>query len=85
MEMFRTVHLSLTPIAVSFVYAATVGIAHGTTPEVWAAHQKEVVAACAAASNLRHAKPAGKRLSNCGLRPRQDRPIDLVSFGPAST
>jgi hypothetical protein len=33
--------------------------ARGTTPEAWAAHEKEVVTACAAASNLRDPTPGG--------------------------
>ena len=58
--MFRTAHIFLTAVAVAFIDVAMVGTAHGTTPDAWAAHEKEVVSACAAASNLRHAKPGGK-------------------------
>ena len=36
------------------------GGARGATSEAWAVHEKEVVSACAAASNLREAKAAGK-------------------------
>ena len=34
--------------------------AHGATPQAWADHEKEVLSACVAASNLREAKAAGK-------------------------
>ena len=59
MEMFRTTHLSLTVAALGFLEIAMVGVAHGTPPEAWAANETEVVAASAAASNLREAKPGG--------------------------
>jgi hypothetical protein len=59
MQMFRTAHISLTLAAIALLNIATVGVAHGTTPDAWAAHEKEVVSACAAASNLRDAKPGG--------------------------
>ena len=59
MEMLRTTHISLTVAAIASLDIATVGLAHGTTPDAWVAHEKEVVSACAAASNLREAKPGG--------------------------
>ncbi len=31
----------------------------GSTPDAWAAHEREVIAACAAASNLLDARPGG--------------------------
>jgi len=60
MEIFRTANISLTVAALAFLEIATVSVAHGTTPEAWAAHEREVVSACAAASNLREAKPGGR-------------------------
>lgn len=36
------------------------GLAQGATPDAWAAHEKEIVAACVEASNLHGAKPGGK-------------------------
>ncbi len=45
---------------VVLVDVATVGAAHSATPDAWAAYEKEVVAACVAASDLRAARPAGK-------------------------
>ncbi|MGH8680845.1 MAG: hypothetical protein ACREVP_04970 [Burkholderiales bacterium] len=59
MKTFRTAYIFLTAVAIGFIDIATVGVAHGTTPDAWAAHAKEVVSACAAASNLRDAKPGG--------------------------
>jgi hypothetical protein len=59
-EKLRTASMSLTLVGITFLEVATVGIAHGSTPEAWTAHEKEVVSACAAASNLRDATPGGR-------------------------
>jgi len=42
-------------------FSGILGVARtlGATPEAWVAHEKEVVTACAAASNLRDPKPGG--------------------------
>jgi hypothetical protein len=42
-------------------FSGILGVARtrGATPEAWAAHEKEVVTACAAASKLRDPKPGG--------------------------
>jgi hypothetical protein len=60
MGMFRTGQASLVAVAIAFVPITMVGVADSSTPEAWAAHEKEVVSACAGASNLHDAKPAGK-------------------------
>jgi hypothetical protein len=59
MDMFRTAYFSLALIAIGFVLIPAVGVADGTTLDAWAAHKKEVVSACTAASSLRDAKPGG--------------------------
>jgi hypothetical protein len=59
MQMLRTAHICLALAAIAFFAVSIVGVAHGTTPDAWAAHEREVVSACAAASNLRDAKPGG--------------------------
>ena len=62
METFSTTHVSLAAATIAFIAAAMVGVANGTTPDAWAAYEKEVVSACVAASNLLDAKPGGKLL-----------------------
>ncbi len=57
MNEFRSSRAAAT---VAFVGIATAGLADGTTPDAWAAHEKDVASACVAASNLRNAKPGGK-------------------------
>ena len=59
METFRITHVSLAAAIFAFIAAAMVGVANGTTPDGWAAYEKEVVSACVAASNLRDASLAG--------------------------
>jgi hypothetical protein len=44
---------------VSLAAAGFCGLAHGDAPEARAAYEKEVMAACVAASNLRRARPGG--------------------------
>ena len=60
MNEFRSTHVSHAAVAVAIVGIATAGPAFGTSPDAWAAHEKEVVSACTAASNLRDAEPGGK-------------------------
>jgi len=62
METLRTTHVFPAAATLAFIAAAVVGVANGTTPDGWAAYEKEVVSACVAASNLRDAKPGGKLL-----------------------
>jgi hypothetical protein len=55
---FRVSAAVTVSMACTIIFACDVTWA--TTPEAWAAHEREVVAACVAASRLRGAKPAGK-------------------------
>ena len=59
MNECRSRYLSHVVATVAFVGIATAGLVGGTTPDAWADHEKEVTSACAAASNLRDAKPGG--------------------------
>jgi hypothetical protein len=59
-EKLRTASISITLVGIVFLAVVTAGIARGSTPEAWTAHEKEVVSACAAASNLREATPGGR-------------------------
>jgi hypothetical protein len=60
MKTTRIVRTPLMVAAFAFLGAAPAGVAYGATPEAWAAHEKEVVSACVAASNLRKARPGGE-------------------------
>lgn len=61
MSLFRPapIRLALLGTVVLLIDIAAINIAHASTSAAWAAHEKEVVSACAAASNLRDAKPGG--------------------------
>lgn len=50
----------LVGLVVAFGGILSVARTRGATPEAWAAHEKEVVTACAAASNLHDPTPGGR-------------------------
>jgi hypothetical protein len=49
----------LVAAAIALITIGRAGAIDGSTPDAWEAHRNEVVAACAAASNLRDARPGG--------------------------
>jgi len=61
MPSFAKMRLRFCVIGLVVAFSGILGVARtrGTTPEAWAAHEKEVVTACTAASKLRDPKPGG--------------------------
>jgi hypothetical protein len=57
--MFSDLRMAVPGFLVAIGSILPVGSAFGATPEAWANYYQEVVAACAAASNLRDPKPGG--------------------------
>lgn len=60
MQAFRTPRVFPAAIGSALVGSAAIGSAHGTTSEAWSTFEREVIAACTAANNLRDTKASGK-------------------------